>query len=79
MIELILFAVYFLSVILSWSYANLAFSEGGIYQHTEVGIGEVLVTLCPIVNTFNCVISWIFYYPVDKKKLDYSKFFNVKK
>ena len=79
MIELILFAVYFLSAILSWRYTNLAYSENGRWYNLSPTLSDFLFSFMPAINTLFCVMGWLFFYPVDKKKLDYSKFFNVKK
>lgn len=79
MIELILFAVYFLSAILSWRYVNLVYSKKGRWSILTPCLLDFLISFVPAINTLFCVMGWLFFYPVDKKKLDYSKFFNVKK
>lgn len=78
MIELILFAVYLLSAILSYRYINLAYSDNGRWSTQFTGLSDFLFMITPIINTLFCLFGWLLHYPVRREK-DYNKFFKIKK
>lgn len=81
MIGLILFTVYFLSVILWWKYINIAHSKSGIYSHSSPSKDALTIMFFPILNTFFSVFGWLLFYPIKKEsdKKDFSRFFKIKK
>lgn len=71
--------IYILSTFLSWLHIKLAYSKNGIWHGLTPSIGDIFGTFMPLVNTFDIIISWCFWYPKRRTKdMDYSKFFNLK-
>lgn len=76
MIIIILISIYLLSVLGMWYFIHITHSKGGIWEHLSPNETDLLITLCPLVNTIFCILSWAFLFV---EKLDLSKFFNIKK
>lgn len=77
----IIILIYLLSVIFSYFYIKLCYSEGGRYETGDPEIIELFFTFMPVFNTIICAVSWLCYYPVrtEKRKCNLIKFFNIKK
>jgi hypothetical protein len=75
-----LLAVYFLSAFLMWRYVHLAYSYGGIFCRLKPGIADLTFTIFPVCNTVSCLICWLVFYPVERKRkeIKLNKFFNIK-
>ncbi len=72
--------VYAVSVFLSYIWTNIAYSKGGIYNKLDVKKIDFYTSFIPILNTVKCVIFWIFWFPIERKKSDFAtKFFRIKK
>ena len=77
----IIISIYLLSVIFSYRYIKLSYSEGGRYETSNPEIIELVFTFMPAFNTIICVVSWICLYPIrtEKRKLNLIKFFNIQR
>ena len=74
----ILLTIYLISVFATYKYMKIAHSKNGRWSYSDTGIGELLFTLTPVLNSY-FIIIWIIMPPCKYKKINFNKFFNVKK
>lgn len=72
--------VYVFSVWKNYNWIRIAYSKDGRYSNLDTDVVDIIVTLFPIVNTFNlAVILFESPYKYPKDAWNGNKFFNIKK
>lgn len=72
---------YVLPAYLTYRYIRLLYSKDGRLSGIEPSMIDMVVTLTPVINIL-VLVMWITLYPkerTEKPKIDYMKFFKVKK
>lgn len=64
-----LFFIYIISLILSWKYIQIIYSEKGIYYTQKPDFMDLLFVIFPILNT-SMAINWIINSPYNPKFKD---------
>jgi len=79
MIVTCIIAVYAVSAVGMWRYIHLAHGPNGIWEWSELDRRDILMTLCPVLNTL-ANLGW-FVWPVrrtDANSDRIKKFFRLK-
>ena len=70
------FFIYIVSAYCSYMYIQLAhYHKDGIYKNSTPEKITIFFTFFPFINTFFCIVSWLFIYPIKdyKKGTDFFK------
>ena len=81
----ILISIYILSFLRMYFWNRNAHSKGGVFQHSNPNPMDLFYTVVPLANTISAILCTAHSLTGkkqqirQKKPLDFSKFFNVKK
>jgi hypothetical protein len=81
LVIIVLIFIYIISVFGCYSFFGIAFSKEGRWSNLHPGVGEIIITFLPVVNTFFAVVAWNdspYKVKVKNSDIDTSTFFNIK-
>ena len=70
---------YVVPAFLFYRYVKLSHSKGGIWEESKPEGIDLFFVFVPIINFLIGIITWVVLYPKDKKIINLTNFFNIKK
>lgn len=69
--------IYLISIFLSYKAMQIAYSKNGCFDGLNTGLRDIILIFLPIINSLVFIEFFLTY--LYKKKINFDKFFKIKK